>query len=160
MRFRERRENMPRTRHLITPVLLSLTLSISALPATAVEITPSPAATLSPIQQYELDMIEFKNQFKIYQEARALREQELREIGATFIQALKQASKEFKNAGRGASSRANFAAATALAAANRDKAVAELEPLMNPPQPPAKPSGYGMKGNKQRGPSPKAEKKN
>ena len=153
---------MPRMRHLISPLLLSLTLSISALPATAVEITPSPSpsATLSPIQQYELDMIEFKNQFKIYQEARALREQELREIGATFIQALKQASKEFKNAGRGASSRANFAAATALAAANRDKAVAELEPLMNPPQPPAKPSGYGMKGNKQRGPSPKAEKKN
>ena len=149
-------------RHLISSLLLSLTLSISALPATAVEITPSPSpsATLSPIQQYELDMIEFKNQFKIYQEARALREQELREIGATFIQALKQASKEFKNAGRGASSRANFAAATALAAANRDKAVAELEPLMNPPQPPAKPSGYGMKGNKQRGPSPKAEKKN
>ena len=149
-------------RHLISPLLLSLTLSISALPATAVEITPSPSpsATLSPIQQYELDMIEFKNQFKIYQEARALREQELREIGATFIQALKQASKEFKSAGRGASSRANFAAATALAAANRDKAVAELEPLMNPPQPPAKPSGYGMKGNKQRGPSPKAEKKN
>ena len=149
-------------RHLISPLLLSLTLSISALPATAVEITPSPSpsATLSPIQQYELDMIEFKNQFKIYQEARELREQELREIGATFIQALKQASKEFKNAGRGASSRANFAAATALAAANRDKAVAELEPLMNPPQPPAKPSGYGMKGNKQRGPSPKAEKKN
>ena len=160
MRFRERRENMPSMRYLISPLLLSLTLSISALPATAVEITPSPAATLSPIQQYELDMIEFKNQFKIYQEARASREQELREIGATFIQALKQASKEFKNAGRGASSRANFAAATALAAANRDKAVAELEPLMNPPQPPAKPSGYGMKGNKQRGPSPKAEKKN
>ena len=149
-------------RHLISPLLLSLTLSISALPATAVEITPSPSpsATLSPIQQYELDMIEFKNQFKIYQEARVEREQELREIGSTFIQALKQASKEFKNAGRGASSRANFAAATALAAANRDKAVAELEPLMNPPQPPAKPSGYGMKGNKQRGPSPKAEKKN
>lgn len=147
-------------RLLISPLLLSLTLSICALPATAVESTPSPAATLSPIQQYELDMIEFKNQFKIYQEARALREQELRAIGATFIQALKQASKDFKNSGRGASSRANFAAATALAAANRDKAVAELEPLMNPPQPPAKPSGYGVKGNKQRGPSPKAEKKN
>ena len=151
---------MPRMRHLVTPFLLSLTLSISALPATAVESTPSPAATLSPIQQYELDMIEFKNQLKIYQEARALREQELRVIGATFIQALKQASKELKNAGRGATSRANFAAATALAAANRDKAVAELEPLMNPPQPPTKPSGLGMKGNKWRAPSPKAEKKN
>lgn len=147
-------------RYLISPLLLSLTLSISALPATAVESTPSPTATLSPIQQYELDMIEFKNQFKIYQEARAVREQELRAIGATFIQALKQASKELKNAGRGASSRANFAAATALAAANRDKAVAELEPLMDPPQPPSKPSGYGMKGNKPKGPSPKAEKKN
>lgn len=151
---------MPRIHRLLSPLLLSLTLSISALPATAVESTPSPAATLSPIAQYELDMIEFKNQFKIYQEARALREQELRAIGATFIQALKQASKELKNAGRGASSRANFAAATALAAANRDKAVAELEPLMNPPQPPSKPSGFGMKGNKQKGPSPKAEKKN
>jgi aminopeptidase N len=105
-------------------------------------------------------MIEYKNQFKIYQEARALREQELREIGATFIQALKQASKELKNAGRSATSRANFAAATALAAANRDKAVAELEPLMNPPQPPTKPSGLGMKGNKWKAPSPKADRKN
>ena len=93
---------MPRMRHLITPFLLSLTLSIPAFPANAVEITPSPAATLSPIQQYELDMIEYRNQFKIYQEARALRDQELRAIGASFIQALKQASKELKNAGRGA----------------------------------------------------------
>ena len=151
---------MPRIHRLASPLILSLTLSISALPATAVESTPSPAATLSPIQQYELDMIEYKNQFKIYQEARAVREQELRAIATTFIQALKQASKELKNAGRGASSRANFAAATALAAANRDKAVAELEPLMNPPQPPTKPSGYGMKGNKWKAPSPKAEKKN
>lgn len=151
---------MPRMRHLITPFLLSLTLSIPAFPANAVEITPSPAATLSPIQQYELDMIEYRNQFKIYQEARALRDQELRAIGASFIQALKQASKELKNAGRGASSRANFAAATALAAANRDKAVAELEPLMNPPQPPTKPFGYGMKGNKPKGPYPKTDKKN
>ncbi len=151
---------MPRIHRLASPLILSLTLSISALPATAVESTPSPAATLSPIQQYELDMIEYKNQFKIYQEARAVREQELRAIATTFIQALKQASKELKNAGRGASSRANFAAATALAAANRDKAVAELEPLMDPPQPPTKPSGYGMKGNKWKAPSPKAEKKN
>ena len=151
---------MPRMRHLVAPFLLSLTLSISALPATAVESTPSPATTLSPIQQYEIDMIEYKNQLKIYQEARAVREQELRAIATTFIQALKQASKELKNAGRGATSRANFAAATALAAANRDKAVAELEPLMNPPQPPTKPYGLGMKGNKWKAPSPKADKKN
>lgn len=133
---------------------------MTAIPAQAAEVTPTPAATLSPIQQYELDMIEYKNQFKIYQEARAVREQELRAIATTFIQALKQAHKELKNSPRGASSKANFAAATALAAANRDKAVAELEPLMNPPQPPTKPSGYGVKGNKWRTPSPKAEKKN
>jgi hypothetical protein len=74
-----------------------------------------------------------------------------------------------RSTGRSASSRASFAAARALAAANRDKAVAELEPLMDPPQPPDKPSGYGMKGNgmkgngmkgnKSKGLSPKAEKK-
>jgi hypothetical protein len=151
---------MTNMRHLISLLLASTVLSMTAIPAQAAEVTPTPAATLSPIQQYELDMIEYKNQFKIYQEARAVREQELRAIATTFIQALKQAHKELKNAPRGASSKANFAAATALAAANRDKAVAELEPLMNPPQPPTKPSGYGMKGNKWKAPSPKAEKKN
>jgi hypothetical protein len=151
---------MTNMRHLISLLLASAMLSMTAIPAHAAEVTPTPAATLSPIQQYELDMIEYKNQFKIYQEARAVREQELRAIATTFIQALKQAHKELKNSPRGASSKANFAAATALAAANRDKAVAELEPLMNPPQPPTKPSGYGMKGNKWKAPSPKAEKKN
>lgn len=155
---------MPRLRSLITPLLLSLTLSCATLPSHAAEITPSPTATFSPFAQYELDLAKYKIEFKLYQEARALREQELRAIGITFIQAIRQASKELRSAGRSASSQASFAAARALAAANRDKAVAELEPLMDPPQPPTKPPGYwmkgnGMKGNKSKEPSPKAEKK-
>lgn len=151
---------MTRIHRLVSPLILSLTLAFSALPASAAEITPSPAATLSPFAQYELDMAKYKIEYKLYQEARASREQELRVIGITFIQAIRQATRELKSAGRGASSKASFAAATALAAANRDKAVAELEPLMDPPQPPTKPPGYWMKGNKSKGPSPKAEKKN
>lgn len=155
---------MPRLRHLITPLLLSLTLSIPALPASAAEITPSPTATLSPFAQYELDMAKYKIEFKIYQQARAEQVRQLRFIAITFNQALRQAYIELRSMGRSASSQAGFAAARALAAANRDKAVAELEPLMDPPQPPDKPSGYGikgngMKGNKSKGPSPKAEKK-
>jgi len=156
---------MPRLRHLITPLLLSLTLSISALPASSAEITPSPAATLSPFAQYELDMAKYKIELKIYQKARAERVRQLRFIAITFNQVLRQAYVELKSTGRSASSRASFAAARALAAANRDKAVAELEPLMDPPQRPEKPAGYWMKGkqmkdNKSKGHSPKAEKKN
>jgi hypothetical protein len=156
---------MPRIHRLVSPLILSLTLAISALPASAAEITPSPAATLSPFAQYELDMAKYKIEYKLYQEARASRQQELRIIGITFIQAIRQATKELKSTGRSASSQASFAAARALAAANRDKAVAELEPLMDPPQRPEKPAGYWMKGNemkdnKSKGPSPKAEKKN
>jgi hypothetical protein len=160
---------MPRLRHLIPPLLLSLTLSISALPASSAEITPSPTATLSPFAQYELDMAKYKIELKIYQKARAEQVRQLRFIAITFNQALRQAYIELRSTGRSASSRASFAAARALAAANRDKAVAELEPLMDPPQPPDKPSGYGMKGNgmkgngmkgnKSKGLSPKAEKK-
>lgn len=124
----------------------------------AAEVTPAP--TLSPVQQYEFDLMEYKLEYRIYQDARALREKELRAIAITFNQAIKQAYMDAKSAGRGASSKAAFAAARALAAANRDKAVAELEPLMSPPQPPIKPKGFSHKGNKSKGPSPRADKKN
>lgn len=133
-------------------------LAISVTSSFAAEVTPAP--TLSPIQQYELDLLKFKIEYRIYQDARALREQELRAIAITFAQALRQASEDARSAGRGASSRAVFAAARALAATNRDKAVAELAPLMNPPQPPIKPNGFPGKGNKSKMPSPRADKKN
>lgn len=97
---------------------------------------------------------------RAYLQARLLREQQLRVIANTFNQALKQANEEFRNAGRGASSKANFAAARALAAFNRDKAVADLEPLLEEPKPPVRPFGYSVKGNKWKAPSPKADKKN
>ena len=81
---------MPRLRHLIPPLLLSLTLSISALPASSAEITPSPTATLSPFAQYELDMAKYKIELKIYQKARAEQVRQLRFIAITFNQALRQ----------------------------------------------------------------------
>lgn len=139
----------------VSSLLLSVTSNSQSL---ATESTPNPI--LSPIQQYEIDLIKYKVDYRIFQDARTLREQELRAIAITFIQALRQANEDARNAGRGASSKAAFAAARALAASNRDKAVAELEPLMSPPKPPIKPNGFSSKGSKSKGPFPRTEKKN
>lgn len=140
-------------------VLISaLAISMPSTSSFAADVTPAP--TLSPAQQYELDLIKYKIEYRIYQDARDLREKELRNIAIAFNQALRQAAEDARNAGRGASSKAVFAAARALAAANRDKAVAELPPLMSPPQPPVKPYGFSAKGSKSKGPTPRADKKN
>jgi hypothetical protein len=146
---------MSRKRRILLIAISSMMISTSSF---AAEVTPAP--TLSPAQQYELDLIKYKIEYRIYQNARELREKELRAIATTFIRALREAHADYRLAGRGASSKATFAAARAVAAANRDKAVADLVPLMNPPQPPVKPSGYLAKGNKSKTPSPKGEKKN
>ena len=146
---------MSRKRRILLIAISSMMISTSSF---AAEVTPAP--TLSPAQQYELDLIKYKIEYRIYQNARELREKELRAIATTFIRALREAHADYRLAGRGASSKATFAAARAVAAANRDKAVADLVPLMNPPQPPVKPSGYVAKGNKSKTPSPKGEKKN
>jgi hypothetical protein len=149
---------MSRKHRILLIVISSLVISTTSTSSFAAEVTPAP--TLSPVQQYELDLIEYKIEYRIYQSARALREKELRAIAITFVRALRQAHEDYKLAGRGASSKATFEAARALAAANRDKAVAELEPLMTPPQPPIKPKGFSSKANKLKTPSPRADKKN
>jgi hypothetical protein len=149
---------MSRKRRILLIAISSMMISTTSSSSFAAEVTPAP--TLSPAQQYELDLIKYKIEYRIYQDARELREKELRAIATTFIRALREAHADYRLAGRGASSKATFAAARAVAAANRDKAVADLVPLMNPPQPPVKPSGYLAKGNKSKTPSPKGEKKN
>jgi hypothetical protein len=149
---------MSRKRRILLIAISSLMISTISPSSFAAEVTPSP--TLSPAQQYELDLIKYKIEYRIYQDARELREKELRAIANTFIRALREAHVDYRMAGRGASSKATFAAARAVAAANRDKAIADLEPLMNPPQPPVKPYGYMAKGNKSKTPSPKGEKRN
>lgn len=147
------------SRNRILLVLISaLAFSTPSSSSFATDVTPVP--TLSPAQQYELDLIKYKIEYRIYQDARDLREKELRAIAIEFNQALRRAAEDARNAGRGASSKAAFAAARALAAANRDKAVAELPPLMSPPQPPVKPYGFAAKGSKSKGPTPRADKKN
>lgn len=147
------------SRKRILLVLISaLVISTPSTSSFAADVIPAP--TLSPAQQYELDLIKFKIEYRIYQDARDLRERELRAIAIAFNQALRQANEDSKNAGRGASSKAAFAAARALAATNRDKAVAELPPLMSPPQPPVKPYGFSAKGSKPKGATPRADKKN
>lgn len=146
-------------KYLILPILIS-SLMISTTSPSSFAATASPAPSLSPAQQYELDLIKYKIELRIYQDARVLRDRELRAIAITFIQALRKANEDARDAGRGATSKAALAAARALAAANRDKAVAELEPLMSTPEPPVKPNGYSSKGNKSKGPSPRADKKN
>lgn len=146
---------MSRTRRIL---LIAISLMMISTSSFAAEVTPAP--TLTPAQQYELDLIKYKIEYRIYRDALELREKELRAIATTFIKALREAHADYRLAGRGASSKATFAAARAVAASNRDKAVAGLEPLMNPPQPPVKPYGYMAKGNKSKTPSPKGEKRN
>jgi hypothetical protein len=147
-------------RHTVLIATAALIFLPVSTPVTYAENNQSPALALSPHQLYELELITYKIELRIYQDARNVREQQLRSIANTFNQAIRQAYEDSKMAGRGASSKANFAAARAVAAANRDKAVADLEPLMSPPIPPEKPSGHSSKGNKSKAPSPKAEKKN
>ena len=120
-----------------------LSLSLHALPATAdVKPTPAPTSTLSPMAQYQLDFELFKIEMREYQEARALREQELRVILIEFNKALRKASEDARIAGKSAGSKATLASARAAAATARDEAVALLGPEPIAPIPPMKP----MKG--------------
>ena len=122
-----------------------LSLSLHALPATAdVKPTPAPTSTLSPMAQYQLDFELFKIEMREYQEARALREQELRVILIEFNKALRRASEDARIAGKSAGSKATLASARAAAATARDEAVALLGPEPIAPTPPMKP----MKGPK------------
>ena len=117
-----------------------LSLSLHALPATAdVKPTPAPTSTLSPMAQYQLDFELFKIEMREYQEARALREQELRVILIEFNKALRRASEDARIAGKSAGSKATLASARAAAATARDEAVALLGPEPIAPIPPIKP---------------------
>ena len=117
-----------------------LSLSLHALPATAdVKPTPAPTSTLSPMAQYQLDFELFKIEMREYQEARALREQELRVILIEFNKALRRASDDARIAGKSAGSKATLASARAAAATARDEAVALLGPEPIAPIPPMKP---------------------
>ena len=117
-----------------------LSLSLHALPATAdVKPTPAPTSTLSPMAQYQMDFELFKIEMREYQEARALREQELRVILIEFNKALRKASEDARIAGKSAGSKATLASARAAAATARDEAVALLGPEPIAPIPPMKP---------------------
>ena len=134
-----------------------LSLSLHALPATAdVKPTPAPTSTLSPMAQYQLDFELFKIEMREYQEARALREQELRVILIEFNKALRRASEDARIAGKSAGSKATLASARAAAATARDEAVALLGPEPIAPIPPIKP----MKGAKASKEMQKPGKKN
>jgi hypothetical protein len=101
------------------------------------------------MQQFKIDM-------KEYQDARVVREQQLRIILRDFNRALRKASEDALLAGKSAGSKAALAAARAAAASARDEAVALLGPEPVAPTPPAKP----MKMSKSFGPSQKPGKKN
>ena len=117
-----------------------LSLSLHALPATAdVKPTPAPTSTLSPMAQYQMDFELFKIEMREFQEARALREQELRVILIEFNKALRRASEDARIAGKSAGSKATLASARAAAATARDEAVALLGPEPIAPIPPMKP---------------------
>jgi hypothetical protein len=94
--------------------------------------------------QYQLDVEKFKVDMREYQEARALREQELRSILIDFNRALKKAYEDARVAGKSAASKATHSSARAAAATARDEAVELLGPEPVAPTPPMKP----MKGPK------------
>ena len=118
--------------------------------------TPSPTSTLSPAAQYEEALKQFKFDMREFQEARVLREQQLRMILIDFNRALRKATEDARIAGKNAGSKAALAAARATAAAERDEAVALLGPEPVVPTPPAKP----LKGAKVSSPSQKPGKRN
>jgi len=122
-----------------------LSLSLITVPASAdVKPAPTPTSTLSPMAQYQLDLEQFKIDMKEYQEARVLREQQLRSILIDFNRALKKASDDARVAGKSAGSKAALSSARAAAATARDEAVELLGPEPVAPTPPIKP----MKGQK------------
>jgi hypothetical protein len=126
-------------------VVALLSLSLVTVPASAdVKPTPTPTSTLSPMAQYQLDVEKFKVDMREYQEARALREQELRSILIDFNRALKKAYEDARVAGKSAASKATHSSARAAAATARDEAVELLGPEPVAPTPPMKP----MKGPK------------
>jgi hypothetical protein len=138
-------------------VVALLSLSLVTVPATAdMKPSPAPTSTFSPMVQYQLDLEQFKIEMKEYQEARVLREQDLRLILAEFNKALRKASEDSRIAGKSAGSKATLASARAAAANTRDEAVAQLGPEPVAPTPPAKP----MKSVKVYSPSQKPGKKN
>ena len=139
-------------------IAATLVIALSALTAPAyADVTPSPTSTLSPSQQYEVDLEKYREDFKNYKTARAEYDRQLNAIAMEFIKALERAARDAKVAGKGAGSKANLAAARAQAASVRDQAVAALGLPPVPPIPPQKPG----KVNKLKSPpSPRPEKKN
>jgi hypothetical protein len=147
-----------RTRLLHASILAAaMGLSIMALPASA-DVTPSPAptSTLSPQAQYELELEQYREDLKEFKIARAAYDRQLIAIAVEFTRALERAARDAKAAGKGATTKANLAAARAQAALTRDAAVAALGLPPVPPMAPQKP----MKMGKFKSPTPRPEKKN
>jgi hypothetical protein len=144
----------------IVIAIIVTSIGISASPARAdLKPTPSPTSTISPSEQYEDEMEQFKIDMKAYQKARALREQQLRMILLDFNRALRKAADDARFAGKSATSKAALASARAAAATARDEAVALLGPEPEPPIAPMKPM-KPMKVAKSFAPSQKPGKKN
>jgi hypothetical protein len=141
----------------IVIAIIVTSVGISASPARAdLKPTPAPTSTLSPAAQYEEALQQYKIDMRAYQEARALREQQLRMILMDFNRALRKAADDARFAGKSAGSKAALASARAAAATARDEAVALLGPEPEPPIAPMKP----MKIAKSFAPSQKPGKKN
>jgi hypothetical protein len=148
-----------RTRLLPQAILASLltsamSLSILVAPASA-DVTPSPTATLSPFAQYEVDLEQYRKDFKEFKIARAIYDRQLIAISLEFTRSLERALRDARASVKGATTRANLAAARAQAALTRDAAVAALGLPPVPPIPPQKPIGTG----KFKSPTPRVQKK-
>ncbi len=132
-------------------------LSIIATPASA-DVTPSPTpnATAAPLLPYDLELEPYREAVKGHEVARAAYDRQLIAIAVEFTRSLERAARDAKAAGKGATTKANLAAARAQAALIRDAAVAALGLPPIPPVPPQKP----MKMGKFKSPTPRPEKKN
>jgi hypothetical protein len=135
----------------------AMSLSIVAAPATA-DVTPSPTptATLSPLAQYESELEQYREDLKEFKIARAAYDRQLIAISLEFTRSLERALREARATGKGATTKANLAAARAQAALARDASVAALGLPPVPPIPPQKP----MKVGKFKSPTPRSEKRN
>lgn len=139
--------------------ILAAAMGLSNVATTAsADVTPSPAptSTISPLAQYELELEQYREDLREYKIARAAYDRQLIAIAVEFARALERAARDAKAAGKGATTKANLAAARAQAASIRDAAVAELGLPPTPPVPPQKP----MKMGKFKSPTPRPEKKN
>ena len=113
----------------VMAALIGATLACAAAPAVHADPTPAPTSTLSPQEQFKVDMAKYQQQMK--------------DISQTFALAVDKAKRDYQSASSSTKSpdvryqaKIAYKAAVQSAADSYDAAIAALGPA---PTPPAKP---------------------